>query len=188
MRRCPSPSSGRIFLKDQGYGFKIFPMPTQHHTNLPAFVAECTLGKLAKWLRLAGFDTLYDIKSPDFRRLARYASTQNRQVLSRTQRVISRLEAAQGLLIQFDAPIDQLRQVMRHFDIQRCDLRPLSRCSQCNYRLRAADQENLRAAVPDYTRQQHDKFLMCPECRRVYWPGTHGAKMLAFIEAWFAVS
>jgi len=162
-------------------------MPTQHHTNLPAFVVECTLGKLAKWLRLGGFDTLFDIRPPDHRRLAKYAQTQNRLILSRTQKVIRHLETDKGLLIQFNAPIDQLRQVMRHFNIQRRDLRPLSRCSQCNYPLRAADQENLRGAVPDYIRQQHEKFLMCPQCHRVYWPGTHGARMLAFIDRWFEV-
>ncbi len=162
-------------------------MPVSHPINLPAFVAECTLGKLAKWLRLAGFDTLYDIEPPDHRRLVKYARTQNRLVLSRTQRVISHLEAAQGLLIQFNAPIDQIRQVMRDLGIDRRDLRPLSRCSQCNYPLRAAVQENLRDAVPDYIRHHHERFLMCPQCRRIYWPGTHAARMLALIDRWFEV-
>lgn len=160
-------------------------MPAQQDTTLPAFVAECTLGKLAKWLRLAGFDTLFDIKPPDHRRLANFAQTQNRLVLSRTQSVISHLAAAQGLLIKFNAPIDQLRQVMRHCDIQRRDLRPLSRCSQCNYPLGTADQKNLRGAVPDYIRQQHERFLMCHKCGRVYWPGTHSVRMVAFIDRWF---
>jgi len=163
-------------------------MPAQHHTNLPAFVAECTLGKLAKWLRLAGFDTLYDIKPPDHRRLAKYAQTQDRLVLSRTQRVISHLDAAQGLFIQFNAPIDQLRQVMRDLDIQRRDLRPLSRCSQCNCALGQTDQENLQFAVPDYVRQCHERLSMCARCGRVYWPGSHSTRMLAFMDRWFEVS
>ena len=160
-------------------------MSTQHQPKLPAFIAECTLGKLAKWLRLAGFDTLYDMMPPDFRRFIRFGHTRNRVVLSRTRSVIRHLEATQGVLIQFDAPIDQVRQVIRHFDIRRSDLMPLSRCSYCNCLLRSADQETLQFAVPDYVRQRHKCFFMCDQCLRVYWPGTHGARMLALIDRWF---
>jgi len=161
-------------------------MYAYHHPKLPAFVAECTLGKLAKWLRLAGFDTLYDSTPPDFRRLMRLGHPRNYVVLSRTQSVIRHLEATQGVLIQFDDPIDQVRQVIRHFNIRRSDLMPLSRCSYCNRLLRPANQESLQSAVPDYVRQRHERFRMCDQCQRVYWPGTHGARMLALIERWFA--
>jgi len=161
-------------------------MPTQRQAKLPAFLSECTLGKLAKWLRLAGFDTVYDSMPPDFGRLIRYGHISNRVVLSRTQSVIRHLEETQGVLIQFDAPIDQVRQVIRHFDIRRRDLMPLSRCSYCNCLLQPVDQANLQSAVPDYVRQRYQRFLMCDQCHRVYWPGTHGARMLAFIDLWFA--
>jgi uncharacterized protein len=161
-------------------------MSKHRQAKLPAFVAECTLGKLAKWLRLAGFDTLYDSMPPDFRRLIRLGHSRNYVVLSRTQSVIRHLEATQGILIQFDDPMDQMRQVIRHFNIRRRDLMPLSRCSHCNCLLRPADQENIQSAVPDYVRQRHERFLMCDQCYRVYWPGTHGTRMLALIERWFA--
>ena len=163
-------------------------MPKQHRENLPAFVAECTLGRLAKWLRLAGFDTLFDNQSPDINRLSNCAKTQNRVVLSRTQAVIKHLEIAQGRLIRFNAPIDQIRQVIRDFDIDRPDLRPLSRCSQCNHPLRAADQENIQGAVPDYILLYHERFRICPRCRRVYWPGSHSTRILALIDRWFELS
>jgi uncharacterized protein with PIN domain len=162
-------------------------MSTLHHPKLPAFAAECTLGKLVKWLRLAGFDTLYDsISPPDLRRLTtRYGDTRNRWVLSRTQSVIRYLGATRGMIIKFNAPIEQVRQVIKYFDIRRSDLSPLSRCSYCNCLLQPPDQETLQCAVPDYIRQRHPRFLMCDQCHRVYWPGTHRVRMLARIDRWF---
>jgi uncharacterized protein with PIN domain len=151
----------------------------------PAFVAECTLGKLAKWLRLAGFDTLYDTPPPQWRRLRAYAEAENRMVLSRTREVIERLKKDQGLLIQFDAPIEQIRQVIKHYHIRPGDLEPLSRCSRCNNRLRPADEAHLQKAVPDHIRQHHARFSMCVQCGRVYWPGTHSSRMAILFQRWF---
>ena len=151
----------------------------------PTFVAESTLGKLAKWLRLAGFDTLYDTRPPDWRRLRVYAAVERRVVLSRTRHVIGRLTAEQGLLIRYDVPLDQVRQVVRYFHIRPGDLEPLSRCSRCNSRLGPADRAHLQNMVPDFIRQQHVRFSMCTLCSRVYWPGTHSARMAGLFEQWF---
>jgi len=157
----------------------------QHRQELPAFVAECTLGRLAKWLRLAGFDTLYDLKTPELQRLVRIAQSQNRFVLSRTLSVIRHLSDARGLLIAFNAPLEQMRQVIRHFKIQRKDLNPLSRCSRCNSELQAADIDHVQSAVPDFIRQSHGVFLMCPQCCRLYWSGSHSIRIEALIDSWF---
>jgi uncharacterized protein with PIN domain len=153
----------------------------------PAFVAESTLGKLAKWLRLAGFDTLYDTPPPDWRRLRARAKADNRVVLSRTHQVIGRLKAEQGLLIRHDAPIDQIRQVISYFHIGPGDLDPLSRCARCNCRLQPADEAHLQNAVPDFIRQHHVRFRMCAQCHRVYWRGTHSSRMASLFEHWFEV-
>lgn len=153
----------------------------------PTFVAESTLGRLAKWLRLAGFDTLFDNSPPDWRRLRAYAEADQRVVLSRTRNVIGRLKAEQGLLIRYDAPIDQVRQVIRYFYIRPGDLEPLSRCARCNSSLRPADGAHLQNAVPDYIRQHHERFSMCRQCGRIYWPGTHCLRMASLFEHWFEV-
>jgi uncharacterized protein len=151
----------------------------------PAFVVESTLGKLAKWLRLAGFDTLYDNPPPHWRRLRAYAEAENRVVLSRTHRVIERLKQEQVLLIQSDVPIEQVRQVINYFNIRPGDLAPLTRCSRCNSRLRPADGAHLQNAVPDFVRQHHVRFMMCVHCGRFYWPGTHSSRMADLFERWF---
>lgn len=160
-------------------------MSALRHKPLPVFVAECTLGKLAKWLRLSGFDTIYDSMPPDYRRLVKYTHSQNRQVLSRTRSVIRQLGTGRGLLIQYNAPIDQVRQVIKQYHIRQMDLKPLSRCSDCNRPLRQADQNILERAVPDYIRQQHERFVTCDQCHRVFWPGTHAARIAALIDWWF---
>jgi uncharacterized protein len=153
----------------------------------PAFVAESTLGRLAKWLRLAGFDTRYDRLPPAWRRLRGYAIAENRIVLTRTLRVAERLVAGQGLLIRFDAPMAQVRQVMKYFNVGRRDLKPLSRCSRCNQRLQSADQAHLQTGVPDFIRQRHERFLVCNQCGRIYWPGTHSARMEDLFDQWFSL-
>jgi uncharacterized protein with PIN domain len=161
------------------------PMERPRAISRPAFVAESTLGRLAKWLRLAGFDTLYDTQPPHWRRLRACADAENRVVLSRTRRVIGRLRADQGLLIQFDTPIEQVRQVIKHYHIRPGDLDPLSRCSRCNSRLRPADEAHLQKAVPDYVRQHHVRFMMCAQCGRIYWPGSHCSRMAGLFQRWF---
>ena len=160
-------------------------MLEQQHRILPAFVADCTLGKLAKWLRLAGFDTLYDKKPPDFWRIVKSAQSQDRFILSRTQRVIRHLKDTQGIFIESNDPVQQARQVIRYFNIQRTDLRPMSRCSRCNLELQAAEPEQIRSIAPDYIRQSHEKFQMCRRCLRLYWPGSHGNRIAAKIDSWF---
>jgi uncharacterized protein with PIN domain len=152
---------------------------------MPSFVADSSLGKLAKWLRLAGLDTRLDTKTPELQRLRHYARTEGRSVLTRTQRIIRYLAENQGLLIESDAPLCQVRQVLKHFDLERGDLRVLSRCTICNRLLQPTPKESLPADIPDYVRHRHDRFLTCGRCGRVYWPGTHSVRVLALIDGWF---
>lgn len=151
----------------------------------PAFVAEWTLGKLARWLRLAGFDTLYDTMPPDYRRLSSMGRSCERLVLTRTKHVADRLDASRCLLIHHNEPIDQVRQVMQHFELHRRDLAPFTRCSDCNCLLRPAEPPNIQTAVPDYILQSQERFLMCDQCHRVFWPGSHGERMLVLFDQWF---
>ncbi len=160
-------------------------MSALFHSKPKAFVAEWTLGKLARWLRLAGFDTLYDVMPPDFRRLSQISRSCHRLILSRTKSVAHRLGTARCLLIQHNAPIDQVRQVIKHLDLRPGDLAPLSRCSDCNCLLKPAKPADLQTAVPDYILQRHERFLVCDQCHRLFWPGTHSHRITALIEHWF---
>jgi uncharacterized protein with PIN domain len=151
----------------------------------PAFVAESSLGKLAKWLRLAGLDTRFDPLPPDFQRLHQWAKAEGRIVLTRTERVFRRLPEHQGLLIRSDTPVAQVQQVLRHFGLRRLDLEPLSRCIRCNQLLQSIEKGRLPGDIPEYIRFTHDQFRTCVRCRRIYWSGTHSARALAQLDSWF---
>lgn len=148
-------------------------------------MAESTLGKLAKWLRLAGFDTLCHTGTPDYEALKIQAMAQKRMVLTRTGPVFTKLPSGRAIFIESDDPGEQIRQVFKNCNIHRDDLAPLSRCSVCNSTLRQIPKEKLQGAVPDYILLRHQRFHECPECRRIHWAGTHVTGMMAMIERWF---
>ena len=150
------------------------------------FVAECTLGRLCKWLRLAGFDTCYDSHQPDARQLTSYVKTRSRIILTRTKQVYDYLPPGEAIFIQHNEPLDQVRQVIRHLRLRQQDLKPLSRCANCNVKVRLCPREKLIAAIPDYIRQQHDRFHYCPNCQRIFWPGSHAQRCLDAMQSWFS--
>lgn len=150
------------------------------------FVAECTLGKLCKWLRLAGFDTLYDPRAPDEFGLLAYADQQKRLVLTRTKRIFSRLSSKRAIFVAFNDPRDQMRQVIETFGIHRKDLHPLTRCLCCNASLVPCSRDSVQGRVPEYIAQTQQTYHSCPHCHRLYWPGSHARRCLEMIEDWFA--
>ena len=129
------------------------------------FAAEKTLGRLAKWLRLLGFDTLITAE--------RFLDTleNDRIFLTRTQRLKKPLASRKFIFIESDHLEQQLNQVVRELDLKAADTRPFSRCLQCNALIVAADKNSVRGRVPDYIFETHDRFQRCPKCSRIYWPG-----------------
>ncbi|MCP4745734.1 MAG: hypothetical protein GY874_06275 [Desulfobacteraceae bacterium] len=152
-----------------------------------SFVAESTLGKLAKWLRLAGFDTLFDHQAPDSKQLVRLAASQ-RIILTRTQRVYRFLPAFQGILILHNKTTDQIRHVIDELEIQPWDLKPLTLCTLCNIQLKKQSKDTLARQVPDFIRQCHTSFLTCPQCNRTYWAGSHCKNIKTRMQSWFSSS
>lgn len=152
---------------------------------LPAFVAEYTLGKLTKWLRLAGFDTLYDSTKPNFIRLRDVAWSQNRIVLTRTHKIIKQFEPSAAIFIKSNTPQDQIRQLFRILNLKHRDLQPFTRCIICNCTLLELKKERCLGVVPDYIWQMQDQFKKCNLCHRIYWPGTHSARINDLISTWF---
>lgn len=135
------------------------------------FAAETTLGKLAKWLRILGFDTLYepdvtDIVFVDARRKSRI-------LLTRTERIRNRNTSQKLLFIKSNNPFEQLREVINTLGIVYEDTRPFSRCIRCNACIEHVDKDSVQGKVPDFIWGTHDTFRACSQCRRIYWPGSH---------------
>lgn len=135
-------------------------------------VADAMLGRLAKWLRVLGYDTHY--WRGDDAGLVHLALAEKCLLLTRDTRLHHRLPPGQSLFIESDHYDEQLRQV-----IGRLGWPPRigHRCLRCNLLLEAADKAELRGRVPEFVRLRHDKFARCPGCLRIYWEGTHFQRM-----------
>jgi hypothetical protein len=150
----------------------------------PAFAVERTLGKLSKWLRILGYDTLYEGRLSAGQKAA-YHDPQ-RILLTRTERVWRRPGRRRRIFIEADDPLRQLRQVIGELNIRRQDLRPFSRCSLCNTPLEEVAKRDVKNRVPDYVWETQSSFRRCPSCRRIYWPGSHIDRGMRRIEELFS--
>jgi uncharacterized protein with PIN domain len=139
----------------------------------PTFVVDAMLGRLAKWLRILGYDAVFDATAHDAQ-LARMARADGRILLTRDQTLAQR-RGLQTVLVDSEEPEAQLRQVVTQLNL-RTD-HAFSRCPVCNELLESLTRQAAQALVPRYVWHTHDRFRMCPACGRVYWPGTHWQAM-----------
>lgn len=142
------------------------------------FIADGMLGRLATWLRLLGYDTLY-LPRADDPELARVARAQDRVLLTRDVE-LTRRRGVRHLLIASEKVSEQVEQVFRAFDLS--VRAAFSRCAECNQRLEIVSKESVREQVPPYVFSTQERFQRCVNCGRVYWRGTHWARMVARIE------
>ena len=140
-------------------------------TRETRFAADRSLGKLAKWLRLLGYDTVYDAKITDADFLA--LAAEGRVLLTRTTRFVGRVPDRTLLWVSGNDPQEQLRHVVKEAGLGMSTERLFSRCLQCNRIVAPAHREDVAGKVPDYIFAAHARFAQCPQCRRIYWRGTH---------------
>ena len=134
------------------------------------FIADAMLGRLARWLRLLGFDTLYykDISDAD---LLKIAKQQSRIVLTRDTHFRHFRNFNDYLLIRSNETIGQLREIMNAFGVK--EFNP-GRCTRCNGILQEiAKGEEVKGLVPEHTYIKFKTFLRCQDCGNLYWEGTH---------------
>lgn len=138
----------------------------------PRFVVDAMLGRLARWLRLLGYDALYDPAADD-RALARCAAASGRILLSRDRGLLARRLVTRGLLVADDDLAGQLRQVATACGLELDPARCFTRCPSCNAPTREAARDEVAARVPPYVLRTHERFRACAGCGRVYWAGSH---------------
>ena len=146
----------------------------------PRFIADLNCGKLAKWLRMIGYDTkLFDHRDDKY--LIHTALTENRIILTRDTRIMQRRIIAIGelkaLLITSDDPMRQIQQVVKQFGLN-SSFKPFSLCLECNQPLEKISKENVEDRVPPYIFRTQTQYVECPNCHRVYWQGTHWQAMV----------
>ena len=144
------------------------------------FIADAMLGRLARWLRILGFDCAWDAEIDD-EALVRRAVVEDRILLSRDRSLPADWWVPGIHLIGSEALGDQLRDVVRSFDLAG-SLRLFSRCNECNLPLREARKADVRERVPPRAFAQHESFFECPSCRRVFWEGSHTERIRRVVD------
>ena len=144
--------------------------PERHQ---PRFVADSMVGKLARWLRLLGYDVRYERALEDAALVA-LAGAENRILLTRDRRLVERRACRHFLLLDSDDPWEQTLQVIRALELP-VEVRDswFRRCLECNQRLERVEREAVKDEVPPYVFANHRKFARCCRCGQVYWRGTH---------------
>ena len=147
------------------------------------FVADIHLGKLAKHLRMLGFDTLYRNDYQDDE-LARISRRQGRILLTRDCGLLKRNEVTHGYWIRSKSPIEQLQEVVRRFDLAGATT-PFSRCLTCNEALSSVEKGEVIDRLQEETREVFSEFRTCRACGKIYWPGSHYQRMQNLIDRLF---
>jgi uncharacterized protein with PIN domain/sulfur carrier protein ThiS len=147
----------------------------------PRFIADTHLGRLAAYLRLLGFDTLYSSGYQD-EELAKRSAREERILLTRDSGLLMRAIVGRGYCLRAIDPAKQVLEVMEQFDLVP-SIKPFSRCMHCNALLRATSKEAVSHRLLPETKQYYDEFFICPECDRIYWKGSHYQRMQRFIES-----
>ena len=146
----------------------------------PRFVLDGHLGRLAAYLRLLGFDALWE-RQPRDEDLARTSAAEHRILLTRDRGLLKRSAVTHGLLVRSTRPRAQLLDVVRRLQLQRL-ARPLTRCLKCNGELRPAPEAADLAEVPPRARERAHGLRRCAACGQLFWIGSHFATLGKLIE------
>ncbi len=155
---------------------KLRPAPLRQNR----FVVDVNLGKLARWLRLLGFDTIYrnDLDDPE---LVRIAADEERILLTRDRRLLHHKAVSHGYWVRAVDPEQQVAEVVRRFQLEG-SIRPFHRCLACNGLIHPVAKDRIEHRLEPKTRRYYDEFYQCDQCGKVYWKGPHFARLVEAVE------
>jgi len=157
----------------------------EHRINLSAdnemkFFADVMVARVVRWLRAIGIDTVWEDAIAD-RDLVKRAIEEKRFILTLDKPLIEEWRVDNVLLLQSENPLEQFREIIRHFEIEKPE-EFFTRCLVCNTLLRRASAEEIAAGAPTDVRENQKTFDYCPNCRKIYWQGSHTNRMRQAIE------
>jgi uncharacterized protein len=136
------------------------------------FFVDQTLGRLIKWLRLLGFDAVPLRLTPqEFSNLP--GPQKGDFILTRQTSLAKKFGRPNLIILESDQAEAQLMEICRRLHLPPETWQPLQRCTHCNRSLLPVTSEQVEGRVPDYISQKHQQFFECPQCRRVFWEGSH---------------
>ncbi|MBN1997619.1 Mut7-C ubiquitin/RNAse domain-containing protein [candidate division KSB1 bacterium] len=146
----------------------------------PTFILDVHLGKLARLLRLFGFDSLYrnDFTDPQ---IIRIAKQERRIIITRDRGILKNSSVTHGFYPRSTNPREQLLQVLQRFDLF-SQLHPFQRCISCNGKIHKVDKSQIVEKLPPKVAASYDVFFRCQHCRKIYWQGSHFEKLSEYVQ------
>ena len=185
----PHPEIGQVLVNlqeraldtvtEEGDRVEVHPIPNSL-SGEPRFLLDNHLGRLAAYLRMLGFDCLYQ-NNYDDEELADLAQKENRILLSRDRRLLMRKVVSSGYCLRSLDPTEQLSEVIERFDLG-TQIVPFHRCLRCNHPLQPVTKEAILDRLEPLTRLYFDEFQICPACKQIYWKGSHYEHMTRLIK------
>lgn len=151
-----------------------------HPLREPRFLADVNLGGLAKLMRLLGLDVHCRWEAADAE-LAELAAAEHRILLTRDRGLLKRRNVTHGVYIRSDRPVDQVVEVIRRLDLV-ASLDPFTRCLRCGGVVDEVAKAEVADRLQPLTRRYYDTFRRCRDCGRIYWQGSHQARLAETIE------
>lgn len=147
----------------------------------PRFIVDVNLGRLARYLRLLGFDSRFEHDLDDAG-IAHISADESRIVLTRDRALLQQRIITHGYFVRADQPRAQVREVLARLDLFRL-VRPFTRCTRCNGLLETVDKQAVLDSLQPKTRRYYEEFRHCTGCGQVYWKGSHFERALQLIAA-----
>ena len=135
------------------------------------FIADVVLGRLARWLRILGYDTLYDSNYSDDD-LFFIAHQQKRILLTRDSDLAGRMNPKYCYFIAEPSVQEQVKQVVAHYQLNTTD-HIFSRCTLCNEPVKPINKSLVEGRVPEFVYHSINEFYHCQSCDKIYWAGSH---------------
>ena len=145
------------------------------------FLVDRMMGKLAKGLRMLGYDTVY-YRGEDAYQLISLARQEGRVIITRNTRLTPKRSEDRIVRVEEDDPYLQFKELVRKGQVSFDEEKLFSRCLLCNAVLDQISREEVEGRVPDFIFHHHQEFFRCSQCQRIYWPGSHQKKMQSRVE------
>lgn len=149
----------------------------------PKFILDTHLGKLAKYLRFLGFDTLYGNDFEDSYIIIA-AKNEKRIILTRDKGILKNRSVSHGYYIRSQQPAKQVEEVIKRFNLESL-INPFVRCSECNAEIKKVSKTSVADKLKPATIKYYNDFYRCTGCGKIYWRGSHYRELNTFIKKHF---
>ena len=155
--------------------------PVREETlTVARFVLDVHLGRLAAYLRMMGFDSLYR-NNYDDSTLANISADEQRTLLTCDRQLLMRKQVTHGYFVRSRQPQQQLFEVLSRFDLFD-KKKPFTRCMHCNGITQPVNKQEIEARLQAETKKYYNEFFQCEDCNKIYWKGSHYLKMQAMFK------